>query len=545
MKLTFLGADREVTGSCHMLTAAGLNILVDCGMEQGTDVYENQELPVPASEVDCVLLTHAHVDHSGLLPLLYKNGFRGTIWATSVTVDLCSVMLRDSAHIQEFEAEWRNRKAKRNRDLDEFVPIYSMSDAEGAVSLFRGAAYNHPVALSDAVSVRFLDAGHLLGSASVEITVTEEGKRRILLFSGDIGSLGRPLINDPEYPVTADYVVMESTYGDRLHERAADMKDPLKEAIVRTVSRGGNVIIPSFAVGRTQELLYLLHGIKEEPGVPAFDVYVDSPLAVEATKIFAENLAVYGDPEIQKYLSHGVNPIDFPELHFCISSDDSKALNTDMSPKVILSASGMCEAGRIRHHLKYNLWRPECAVLFVGYQASGTVGRRLLDGEKQIKLFGEQIDVRAEILNLPGLSGHADRAGLLAWIRALKNRPRKVFVVHGEDSVAEGFADTLRDEDALDAEAPYNGAEYDLLADTWLSAGNRQKHFRRTVKASAENTGSGNKNGSRYAPSSAYAALAAAVQELVRLTEGMKQWANRDIRRITAQIESVCNTIRS
>ena len=542
MILTFLGADREVTGSCHMLTAAGLRILVDCGMEQGTDVYENQELPCSPADVDCVLLTHAHIDHSGLLPLLYKNGFRGQILATSATADLCGIMLRDSAHIQEAEAEWRNRRASRSADLDEFVPIYDMADAEGALTLFRGVEYRRSVALSDAVSVRFLDAGHLMGSASVEVTATENGQTRVILFSGDIGNLDRPLINDPEYPVRADFVVMESTYGDRLHARAADLEGPLREAVARTIRRGGNVIIPSFAVGRTQELLYTFREIREDPGMPDFDVYVDSPLAVEATKIFAKNLAVYGDPEIQSLLREGSAPIDFPGLHFSVTSEDSKALNTDARPKVILSASGMCEAGRIRHHLKFNLWRPECSVLFVGYQATGTVGRRLLDGEKQIKLFGEPIDVRAEIKELPGFSGHADRDGLLAWIRALTEKPSRVFVVHGEDKVAEGFAGLLRAQEGLDAEAPYNGAVYDLLNETWQYTGSRTKVFRRTVKAPADKKAPETE---AFAPSSAYAALEADVQRLTALTRGMKQWANRDIRRITTQIESICKKIQS
>ena len=543
MKLTFLGADREVTGSCHMLEAGGLCILVDCGMEQGTDVYENQELPVPASAVDYVLLTHAHIDHSGLLPVLYKNGFRGQIIATSATVDLCGIMLRDSAHIQESEAEWRNRKAKRTADFEEFVPIYDMNDALGAIGLLKGVQYDRAVRLNEQVSARFLDAGHLMGSASIEVTASEDGETRVILFSGDIGNLDKPLINDPQYPVKADFVVMESTYGDRLHERAEDLVQPLKESIVKTIRRGGNVIIPSFAVGRTQELLYTIHEIKKDPEVPPFDVYVDSPLAVEATKVFAKNLALYGDPEIQAYLREGVNPIDFPELHFSVTSDDSKKLNTDMRPKVILSASGMCEAGRIRHHLKYNLWRPESSVLFVGYQATDTVGRRLLDGVPQIKLFGEPIDVRAEIRELPGFSGHADRDGLLAWIRALTVQPRKVFVVHGEDAVAEGFANLLYTGDGLDAIAPYNGASYDLLAETWLSEGNKSKLFRRTVKAATADKSTDNED--RYAPSTAWAALIAAVERLTKLAQGMKHWANRDIQRITTQIESICKKIQS
>ena len=352
MKLMFIGADHEVTGSCHYVEACGKRFLVDYGMEQGKNVYENAELPVNPSEIDFVLLTHAHIDHSGLLPLLYANGFRGSVIATKATKDLCDIMLRDSAHIQEFEAEWKNRKARRSGKPEE-PPLYTMDDAVSVMEQFKGCQYNEKLEVSRGISVRFTDIGHLLGSASIEVWLTEADTQKKIVFSGDIGNNNQPLIKDPHYTESADYVVMESTYGDRFHESHPDYVGELAGLIQKTFDRGGNVVIPSFAVGRTQELLYYIRQIKEERRVKNhgdFAVYVDSPLAVEATNVFQENIHDTFDEDAMALINQGINPITFSNLKLSITSNDSKAINFDEERKVIISASGMCEAGRIRHH---------------------------------------------------------------------------------------------------------------------------------------------------------------------------------------------------
>ena len=364
MRLIFIGADHEVTGSCHVLEVCGRYILVDCGMEQGTDDFETAELPMNIADIDYVLLTHAHIDHSGMLPLLYARGFRGDVIATPATVDLCDIMLKDSAHIQMTEAEWKNRKGQR-AGKEPVVPIYDMNDAEGVLEHFVSCDYDKVMDLCEGVKVKFSDAGHLLGSASIEVWINEDGEERKIVFSGDIGNLNRPIIKDPSYISDADYVVMESTYGDRYHNADVDYVSELAGICQRTFDRGGNVVIPAFAVGRTQEMLYYFRKIKEEGLVKghSFEVYVDSPLAVEATQIFNENMAECFDQEAMELVRNGINPLRFPGLTLSITSNDSIAINSDNKPKVIISASGMCEAGRIRHHLKHNLWRKECTVV--------------------------------------------------------------------------------------------------------------------------------------------------------------------------------------
>ena len=434
MKITFVGATHEVTGSCYFLEAAGKKFLVDCGMEQGPDNFENVPIPVPASELDFVLLTHAHIDHSGKLPVLYAEGFRGNIYTTYATVDLCEIMLRDSAHIQMFEAEWRNRKGQRS-GKEPVQPLYDMNDAQGAISHLVGCPYQQILELADGIQVRFVDAGHLLGSASIELWLKEDDVERKIVFSGDIGNKNQPLIKDPTYLQSADYVVMESTYGDRSHGPRISYEEELAKVIQRTFDRGGNVVIPSFAVGRTQEMLYFIRKIKADhmiQGHDGFPVFVDSPLAVGATTIFNEHHKDCFDEEAMELINKGINPITFPGLKLSITSEESKSINFDDRPKVIISASGMCDAGRIKHHLKHNLWRPECTVLFVGYQAIGTPGRALVEGVKEIKLFGEEIQVNAEIKVLPGVSGHADNEGLMEWAGAFAEKPKQVFVCHGE-----------------------------------------------------------------------------------------------------------------
>ena len=473
MRLTLLGATHEVTGSCFYLEACGKNILIDCGMEQGKDIYVNQEIPIPAADIDVVLLTHAHMDHSGKLPLLYAQGFKGTIHATGATCSLCDIMLRDSAHIQMFEAEWRNRKGKRSGEKL-YEPLYDMDDAIGTIELFVPHDYSEKFNLYDGIQVRFTDVGHLLGSASIEVWLTEKGITKKIVFSGDIGNSDQPIINNPQYIKEADYVVMESTYGDRSHGERPDYVKELTQIIQTTFDRGGNIVIPSFAVGRTQELLYFIRKIKEDhmiKGYGDFKVYVDSPLANEATNIFNKSVVGYFDQEAMDLIHKGINPISFPGLKTTISADESKAINFDEDRKIIISASGMCEAGRIRHHLKHNLWKKENTILFVGYQAAGTLGRIILDGATEVKLFGEEIQINAEIRKLAGISGHADQDGLIYWIKQFEKKPDKVFVVHGESSVCEIFAERLRSEFGFEVEAPFSGSIYDLANNTYVEEG--------------------------------------------------------------------------
>ena len=472
MKLKFYGADKEVTGSCHMLEACGKRILIDCGLQQGQDEKNDNALPFSAGTIDAVLVTHAHIDHSGRLPLLVKNGFTGDIIATRLTCDLMRIMLEDSAHIQEMDAQWKQRK--RRRSGDELVePLYTGEDAFRTFRQFRPCEYEQTVTVADGITARFVDAGHLLGSASVELTVTENGETKVLVFSGDIGNLRQPIIRDPQYLHHADYVVMESTYGNRMHEETSDLVWDLAQIFDRTLARGGNVVIPSFAVGRTQELLYFIREIKERflvKSVPDFPVYVDSPLALEATQIYDGDLTGYADEETIAILQSGFRPIKFSKLFLCRTAEESMALNADETPKVIISSSGMCEAGRIRHHLKHNLWRPECSVVFVGYQANGTMGRILVDGTQEVKLFGERIAVKAQIHNFRGMSGHADRDGLHKWASEFTSPLQKVFVVHGEEEAAMALTADLRAM-GVDAVAPDFQAEYDLLEDRFTDMG--------------------------------------------------------------------------
>ncbi len=473
MKITFLGAAHEVTGSCTLIEALGKNILFDCGMEQGADIYENCDLPISPKDIDAICLTHAHIDHSGKIPALVAEGYNGPIYSTEATYRLCNIMLKDSAHIQEFEAEWRNRKAKR-AGTENYVPLYTLKDAEATIKLFKYVSYSKEITLFENIKIEFFDAGHLLGSSSIKLTVNEDGKETSILFSGDLGNVDRPLIRDPQNPPYADYVVIESTYGDRLHGDRPDYQIQLERIISDTFKRGGNVIIPSFAIGRTQELLYLIRKIKEDNSICEFGdfpVYVDSPLAAEATNIYSSNLTDYFDTETLELLEKGINPIKFKGLSLSVTSDDSRAINNDNRPKVILSASGMCEAGRIRHHLKHNLWRNDSTILFVGYQSEGTVGRKLVNGEKSVKLFGEEITVNAKIESLSGISGHADSDMLINWLKSMDKKPKKVFVNHGDDTVTEVFAKSVEENLNISAVAPYSGDEYDLITGECIAKG--------------------------------------------------------------------------
>lgn len=472
MKLTFLGATHEVTGSCTMIEVNGHLGLVDCGMEQGRDVYENVPLPVPAGQIEFTLLTHAHMDHSGLIPLLYKNGYNGLVYATGATCCLTEIMLEDGAHIQESEAEYKTKKnLKAGKPAVE--PLFTREDVDKAMGHFRPCSYNKEIEVADGVVARFRDAGHLLGSASIEIWLTEGSTTRKVVFSGDIGNFSQPVIRDPDYITEADYVITESTYGDRMHEIAdIDNIHYLANCIQRTLDRGGTLMIPAFAVGRTQDMLFYIRQIKVAGLVTGYDdfkVYVDSPLANKATGIFLQIDREYMDEETLALVDQGINPLMSPGVIISESVEESKAINSDPSPKVVISASGMCDAGRIRHHLKHNLSSKDNTVLFVGYQANGTLGRILLDGIDKVKLFGEEIAVNAEICFMPGKSGHADKDGLLRWINSFEKKPRTVFVNHGDSEVCDSYVRTLHDGYGFAATAPYSGAEFDLLAGEYTS----------------------------------------------------------------------------
>lgn len=539
MKLMFLGADHEVTGSCHYIEACGKSILLDCGMEQGRDTYENQEIPVAAGRIDYVFLSHAHIDHSGLLPLLHKNGFQGQIYATEATTDLCRIMLLDSAHIQEFEAQWRNRKNKRAGKAP-FEPLYTTEDAMAVMEHFVPCDYMKEIEVCEGVKIRFTDVGHLLGSSSIEIWLTENGVSKKIVFSGDIGNINQPIIHDPRYTTEADFVIMESTYGDRYHTAPPDYVAELAGQIQQTFDRGGNLVIPSFAVGRTQEMLYFIREIKERRlvhGHDGFKVYVDSPLAIEATRVFAENYLGCYDTDAMALVQKGINPLTFQGLEVAVTPDDSMAINFDKSPKVIISASGMCEAGRIRHHLKHNLWRPECTILFVGYQAIGTLGRNIIEGEKEVRLFGETITVNAHIEELAGVSGHADKKGLLNWVNHFEKKPERVFVVHGEDLVCEDFTKCLKEEYGYNAFAPYSGACFDLAANQMISEGVKipvvPKELPRGHAAS--------EGGKRAMYLANQLDLAnKRLQQIINLNKG---GTNRDMEKMLKQINDLCDKL--
>lgn len=529
MKIQFIGATHEVTGSCTLLEVNNKYYLVDCGMEQGKDVFQNISLPIPATEIEAVFVTHAHIDHSGMLPKLYHDGFRGSIYATEATCNLCDIMLKDSAHIQEFEAQWRARKAERAGDKAP-EPVYTMQDAIDTIALFIPCKYDELIYPAEGIMLRFTDIGHLLGSACIELWLAEGKKEKKIVFSGDIGNLNQRIINDPKQVEEADYLVIESTYGNRVHD--ADRKDVVKElasCIQKTFDRGGNVVIPSFAVGRTQEFLYALREIKQNKmvkGHDRFKVYVDSPLAQDATAIFMQCDPSCFDEETKALLEQGVNPIWFSDIEMTATAEESKAINFINEPKVIISASGMCEAGRIRHHLKHNLWKTKNTILFVGYQAEGSLGRQLLDGVKNVTLFGEEIKVRAEIRALRGTSGHADRNGLFNWLKGFKNKPKLVFVNHGDNDSCEDFRMLLQ-ENGYRADAPYSGTEYDLVSGniTIFTEGKKINRVREYKGASrAEEV---------------YKQMLNEAEKLLALVKSRKGRTNKDNAKLTSQIRSL------
>ena len=472
MKLTFIGADHEVTGSCHYVECGSTKFIVDYGMEQGFNRFENVPLPVSIKEIDYVLITHAHIDHTGLLPELVKGGFTGTILCTNACLELLKIMLLDSANIQVSDTEYKNKK-NRKAGKPEVEPRFTIQDAKDIIDDIRAIPYNELVELSDDVSVRFIDAGHLLGSSSIECFLKEDGVKKKIVFSGDIGNFNKPLIRDPQYIDSADYVLTEATYGDRDHNPYKSHTNELADIIQRTFDRGGNVIIPAFAVGRTQEVLYFINEIKTKHLVKnhdGFEVWVDSPLASEATRVFQRNLLECYDEETKALVEKGINPIEFQGLMLSVTTEESKMLNELDYPKIIISASGMCDAGRIRHHLKRNVGRAESTVIFAGYQGDGTLGRKLQDGDEYVTILGDRVEVLCEVATLDGISSHADKEGLLTWMGAFtKQMPTKVFVVHAEDEVAESYSKLIAEKFGLDVEAPFSGSVYDLKNNRWVT----------------------------------------------------------------------------
>jgi len=477
MNITFLGATKTVTGSNFLVEAAGTKFLVDCGMYQG-QAQEELENAAPfdfhLEEIDFMILTHAHIDHSGRIPKLYKEGYRNKIYATKATCDLCAIMLPDSGHIQEMEVEWRNRKRKRE-GKEELPPLYTAQEAARSLEIFEPIAYREILQVTDAIKIRFQDAGHMLGSAIVEIWVTENGKEEKIVFTGDLGNDDIPLLATPAIIEEADYLVMESTYGNRLHVRNNEKAEEFLDIVASTLDKGGTVVIPSFAVGRTQEILYELNDVKDTKHDDNFykeyrtlmkaPVYVDSPLAISATEVFMENMDLF-DAETQELISSGDNPLEFPGLKFTRTADESIALNESNEPSIIISASGMCEVGRIKHHLKHNLWNPNSTILFVGYQAEGTLGRKLVEGAKKVKIFGEEIAVNARIEYIEGYSGHADQEMLLDFVRDFTKKPKQIFLVHGEPEGQRVLKEKLLEQEGIPVSIPEYGECYALTENT-------------------------------------------------------------------------------
>ena len=534
MKITFLGAAHQVTGSKTLIEwMDNRYCLVDYGMEQGENDFVMADLPITASAVEYVFLTHAHIDHSGMLPLLYKQGFRGKIYATAETTNLCSIMLADSAHIQETDAS--NETKKNLRHSGKVVePLYTMDDAAATMEFFRPCTYGEMIMVDEGLTVRFTDAGHLLGSAFLELFLEDSGESRTLVCSGDVGNPNQPIIQNPQAVSEADYVLIESTYGTRLHESTESPIPVLTELLRRTFSRGGSVIIPSFAVGRTQELLYFFREIKQQHLLPEFEsfpVYVDSPLANEATAVFLQCDPVCLDQKTRDIMTSGQNPIWFDGLNTTVSSDESKALNADTTPKVIISSGGMCEGGRIRHHLKHNIWDSRNTILFAGYQANGTLGRIIFDGAESVKIFGEQIDVKAEIALLAGISGHADRDGLLQFLSGFERKPSLVFVNHGDDDSTTGFARTVTETFGIPAQAPYSGSEFDLLKGEWI----RITDPVYKEKAKTQNADPA----ARKKKESAFTELREAVQALDRYTATLSGHSNHELKKLADIIRAL------
>ena len=473
MKITFLGATKIVTGSNFLVEAAGKKFLVDCGLYQGKAELEEQnyrEFDYNPAEIDFMLLTHAHIDHSGRIPKLYNDGFKGPIYAHKATCDLCQIMLPDSGHIQEMEAEWKNKKRIRKGQQTR-GPLYTAEDALKCMEIFVPVKYDEIIQVSENIYVRFNDAGHMLGSSTIEIWAKEDGKETKAVFSGDLGNNDIPLLSEPTMIDNCDYLVMESTYGSRLHIRNDQKAELFLKIVSETIDNGGTVVIPSFAVGRTQEILYEINKIKENRHDEEFlreyrtlmkvPVYVDSPLAISATQVFKENMDLFED-EVKEEMERGNNPLEFPGLKFTQSADESKALNESNEPSIIISASGMCDVGRIKHHLKHNIWNPKSTILFVGYQAPGTLGYEIVNGAKKVTIFGEEFAVNARIEYIEGYSGHADQEGLMNFVYSFYNKPKHIFLVHGEEESQEVLRNKILENTGIGVTIPEYGETYQL-----------------------------------------------------------------------------------
>ncbi len=470
MQITFWGAVRTVTGSMHELRINGRRYLLECGLYQGRrkEAFErNTQFPFPPESVAAVLLSHAHIDHSGNLPTLVRRGFSAPIHATHATADLCDPMLRDSAHLHEKDAEYLNKRFQRRRALNveppgqRVEPLYTVADAEAVLPLFRPAPMRTPVSLDDDLSWEAYDAGHILGSAALLLVAGKARKRIRLLFSGDVGRRNLPITRDPEPPPPADYLILESTYGARLHKPAEVVADKLANVINRTCARGGKIIVPAFAVGRAQQLILLLHELADAGRIPSIPIFLDSPLAVEITQVFRRHAELYDD-ETHRYLDRGQDPFQFPRLKLIRDVAESKALNDLRGPFVVISASGMCEAGRILHHLKNNIEDPRNTILITGFQAANTLGRKLVDKLPEVPIFGEPMRLRAEVETLNELSGHADQQELLAWMKPAVRSLKGIFLVHGEPAQAEALARAIRERYGLEAVIPDRGQSFQL-----------------------------------------------------------------------------------
>ena len=507
MKITFLGATKTVTGSNYLVEAAGKKFLVDCGMWQGKKELEEEnfeEFDFNPADIDFMLLTHAHIDHSGRIPKLYNEGFKNKIYTHKATCDLCALMLPDSGHIQEMENEWKNRKRMR-KGLPAREPLYTAEQAARCLELFEPVQYDQIIEITPDIHVRFNDAGHMLGSSIIELWVNENGKQTKTVFTGDLGNNDIPLLSEPTMIEDADYLVMESTYGSRKHIKNDKKAEMFLDIVSETLDKRGTVVIPSFAVGRTQEILYELNKIKETRNDEKFlkeyetlmkaPVYVDSPLAISSTEVFKENMNLF-DEETQAEIKRGDNPLEFPGLKFTVTAEESKALNENPEPCIIISASGMCEVGRIKHHLKHNLWNPNSTILFVGYQAPGTLGYSIVNGAKKVKIFGEEIAVNARIEYIEGYSGHADQDGLMNFVYSFIKKPKQIFLIHGEEESQEVLEQKLEEETKIPVKIPNYGDTYELTQEEMaklthtierkLPINNRAEVLRRLEKLKSE-----------------------------------------------------------
>ncbi|MFH1717652.1 MAG: MBL fold metallo-hydrolase [Planctomycetota bacterium] len=457
IKLQFLGAAQNVTGSRHLLEVNGTRILVDCGLYQERHFRDRNWEPftIPPESIDAVLLTHAHLDHCGLLPKLVRDGFKGRIYCTSATAEIAQIILLDSAKLQEEDAEFKRKRHEQEgrKGTHPEVPLYTIADAEACFPHFSGVRYKQPVEIGAGIEATFCDAGHVLGSSIIKVKVSQNGQERSILFSGDIGRPGRPIVRDASLVEEADYILVESTYGDRVHQGPEDTKKAIADVINSTRQAGGNIIVPSFALERSQELLYFINELLIDDAIPHLMVFLDSPMASKITEVFKRHRELY-DEEMTEFVRNNESPFDFPGLKMVGNSDESKAINHIRGTVMVIAGSGMCTGGRIKHHLVNNISRPENTIMFVGYQAVGTLGRRIVDGEKEVRILGQEHPVKARVVRVNGFSAHADKEELLEWLGALKKPPRKLFVVHGESESALSFGDYVREKTGWQVAVP-------------------------------------------------------------------------------------------